>query len=559
MRFDFSGLLVAFLALGCGDSDKAESDLGSDGWADSGLTAPASPFSGEDDDDDADVDAGNGDGDDDGPPDIDDGSSDMDGSSDVDDGSSDADGIGDDPDDDSGSDLDTDADAVDDTGSAEVDADTDADGGTDDTGGSDADGGTDTGSGTDDGGTDDGGTDGGATFGDTIMDVQTHVIASGTEVTLGNVVVSSPPFDWPDAFFIADPAGGPNSGLWVYADWLDDEDSLSFTVGERITVTGTVSEAGPDGGTDFETKTQIRIGSSSDIVIESMGTEPAPEEIDVATLTVLADAEPWESVLVSIDDPTLTTRDDGKLTIGDGIVVADDFMDLDGYRGGDTFSRLVGIANFSDGAYEVVPRTSADLVGHVVAAESCSADKCVSALVEGDLVISEIMPQPAACDSSTHAGEYIELYNNTDGSIDLIGLDIRDAADRSDYVRESTVVASHEYAVLEYREDEPCLGDAVASVASTTYRSVQLNNTGDTVYVGYGGTTFDSVAYESDWPFSEGVSMQFNMGTASPPLHESNNDKGNWCAANSAIAGAWTTPDMGTPGSATVCGGPVVP
>jgi len=73
----------------------------------------------------------------------------------------------------------------------------------------------------------------------------------------------------------------------------------------------------------------------------------------------------------------------------------------------------------------------------------------LDALTAGDLIISEIMPNPAAV--SDWKGEWFEIYNNTASDININGLEIASAGQMGFTVSSDLTIASGEYAVFAVR------------------------------------------------------------------------------------------------------------
>ena len=390
--------------------------------------------------------------------------------------------------------------------------------------------------------------------GPTIREVQDG-LHDGATVTLASVVVASPLTRRGTGFYIADPAGGEKSGLWVYSDWLDDADDLLLSVGEKVSVTGVVSEYVSDGEDCGDCSvTQMRLASSSDLVLDGTTVAPVPTTVAVSALESATTAEPWESVVVAIDAPEIMMDESGDRYIGSSLAIGDAFVEADDLRAGDKFERLIGVLEFRDGRFVFAPRSADDLVGVERAGVSCPADKCAADLMVGDLVISEIMNESDGCGDAarSHDGEYIEVYNATGGTIDLQGLDIGDASSDT-YVSASTVVPAGGYGLLSYTYN--CWAGTEAHHYG--YGSVRLNDDTDTISLAYGGAVLDSVTYGATWPFDNGRSMQFVIASG-VDLATENDDAANWCLAAeaslvSAYGGASGSSDHGTPGAANVC------
>lgn len=160
----------------------------------------------------------------------------------------------------------------------------------------------------------------------------------------------------------------------------------------------------------------------------------------------------------------------------------------------------------------------------------------------GDLLITEIMYNPLALSDSE--GEWIELFNNSKGTINLKGLVVRRGASSSFHrIATDVNLAPGAYVVL-----------GKAHVADTTVQyvygsSISLTNSGDELIVnnygtnGTDGTIICSVNYGVTGFLTNlnGKSLQLD-----PSVKDVNAAKlgTNWCAASVA----YSTGDLGTPG-----------
>ncbi|MFT5682807.1 MAG: hypothetical protein ACI8RZ_003731 [Myxococcota bacterium] len=154
-------------------------------------------------------------------------------------------------------------------------------------------------------------------------------------------------------------------------------------------------------------------------------------------------------------------------------------------------------------------------------------------LIEGDLVITEIMPNPAAVTDSN--GEYFEVYNASGIEVDVSGLEFTDNAN-SDTVDDTLVVAAGEYLVFVINDDSATNGGIDADF---DWSGPALSNSGDVITLSYDKTTFDEVDYNG-WSVSAGVSMNLD-----PSADDTDNDDESfWCEATSTYGDG----DYGTPG-----------
>jgi hypothetical protein len=132
----------------------------------------------------------------------------------------------------------------------------------------------------------------------------------------------------------------------------------------------------------------------------------------------------------------------------------------------------------------------------------------------GDWLITEILPNPDLC-SDTY-GEWVEIYNSTDGPLSLEGLFLEDAYGHRAEV-EGGEVAPGDYAVLGRSDAERFCGDVQPDGYYTT--SMSLNNTGDSVLLGYGADILDAPVAYSEGLVEAGMALVVNS------------DRSGWCEA----------------------------
>ena len=164
-------------------------------------------------------------------------------------------------------------------------------------------------------------------------------------------------------------------------------------------------------------------------------------------------------------------------------------------------------------------------------------------LSAGDLVISEVMADPLQV--SYARGQWFEIYNSSGTEVDLDGLEVSDASGVAFTVSGTLSVAAGDYALFAVRGNSSINGglptvDYVYSLAAMT-----LSSGGDTISIGDGTTTFDSITYSpsAGYPDEQGSAMAVDPDdlTAS-----ANDAAGGWCAPESTYGDG----DYGTPGAA---------
>ncbi len=155
-----------------------------------------------------------------------------------------------------------------------------------------------------------------------------------------------------------------------------------------------------------------------------------------------------------------------------------------------------------------------------------------------DIVINEIMVNPNAV--LDDAGEWVELFNAGDASIDLEGFTLRDGGSNSHTIGSALVVPPGGYAVLARNGDAQSNGGVVADY--TYGEDFVLVNTGDSVILEDGSAAVvDSLQYGVDapWPLhTPGVSIELDNPTL-----------------DNAVGASWSLAvlpygdgDLGTPG-----------
>ena len=155
------------------------------------------------------------------------------------------------------------------------------------------------------------------------------------------------------------------------------------------------------------------------------------------------------------------------------------------------------------------------------------------------IVISEIMANPGSVSDSY--GEWFEIVNTTDSTIDLQGWSIKDLdGDEHELYSDqaSILISPDEYFVLAKNNDQSLNGGVEVDYV---YEGYSLSNSDDEVILLDAlGSVVDEVHYSNGWPFSSGVSME---------IHEPLIDNaliGSWFLSTSSYG----IGDMGTPGIA---------
>jgi Domain of unknown function (DUF4493)/Lamin Tail Domain len=160
----------------------------------------------------------------------------------------------------------------------------------------------------------------------------------------------------------------------------------------------------------------------------------------------------------------------------------------------------------------------------------------------GDLLITEIMADPDALSDSE--GEWFEIYNNTNHTVDLHHLVIRKSTDDQHIINSSILLPAHEFFVL-------ARTDIAVSGSKYIYgTSISLTNTGASLSIsnygsdGSDGSVICSINYGAE-EFPNAASAGASLSLS--PLHMNYTDvlSGNsWCLSTSE----YSTGDLGTPG-----------
>lgn len=162
----------------------------------------------------------------------------------------------------------------------------------------------------------------------------------------------------------------------------------------------------------------------------------------------------------------------------------------------------------------------------------------VEAASPGDLIINELMQDPAAVGDSQ--GEWFELYNNTTSDIDINGWVIRDDAANVHTIDNGAPlsVTAKGYLVLGNNADLATNGGYQCDYE---YSGFTLSNSDDEIVLEEGGLEIARINYDGGpvWPDPTGASM----GWLGPP--GDNNDGTRWAIEGVASYGDG---DWGTPG-----------
>lgn len=365
--------------------------------------------------------------------------------------------------------------------------------------------------------------------GPTIFEIQQGVYALDSIISLEGVTVSSPFTGY--GFFITEPQGGAQSGVWVYTGDIE-ETEISIEMGDRIAITGVVAEYFGDKGTDSLTELILQTADNLEVLGE--GTLPEPEVLSTAELADPATAELWEGCLVAVENVTVT--DDylgyGEWMVDDGVIIDDMFVEGSAING-EIIDRIAGPLYYSYDNYKIEPRSADDLVW------SCPADACAEDLVAGDVVITELMANPSV--AGDEEAEWFEIYNASNRSINLKGVVVGDNGEETTTLRSGTVIGVGAYAVFGVGSMEGWAYTDFEPDGWYSYGYVGMSNDGDALHLYNSSGVLDSTANYETQLGEEGVAWQLNNGSTNSA---DNDDAANWCDATQSIGDSG---DFGSP------------
>lgn len=244
--------------------------------------------------------------------------------------------------------------------------------------------------GDDDGMTPDGGPGGDGGGSHTIYQIQMGAVTLGTEVTLRGVVVVAIDEYGGDTggIYVAEPAGGAFSGVYVYGTPIATIDTLA--PGDLVDITGgIVDEFALAADTTGRTLTEISPPQGGGITVTKTGTGtiPAPEVVSSQALAADdAEAEKWEGVLIRFENVAVTGTIDEINAANllyqqqlSGPFLMDSSMTSLGdattpmFVPGDCLAQVTGMGSYFFN-YKILPRSAADLqTGGTCAAEDTMA------------------------------------------------------------------------------------------------------------------------------------------------------------------------------------------
>lgn len=167
----------------------------------------------------------------------------------------------------------------------------------------------------------------------------------------------------------------------------------------------------------------------------------------------------------------------------------------------------------------------------------------------GDLTLTEFLAQPTGT-IADYQGEWFEVRNNTDRTLDLQGVSFQMSSSGGFTVTTSIEMLPGSYAVLGVNADTATNGGVPVDYVYP-FADFKMDHRDDTLSITYGTTTLDEVHWGStaDWTVQEAnISQQVNINAVD---NEWANDlPHNWCAST-----LYRPPLYATPGAENeVCG-----
>ena len=157
----------------------------------------------------------------------------------------------------------------------------------------------------------------------------------------------------------------------------------------------------------------------------------------------------------------------------------------------------------------------------------------------GSIIVTEFMANPSAV--SDTFGEWLELYNPGDVSVDINGWTVRDHGSNSHVINngDSLMIRPRGYLVLGRNSDPSANGGITLGYQ---YSGFTLGNSDDEIeLVDASGTVIDTVVYSGTWVFA-GASSSLNPNSQDAVANDA---QANWCTATTTLPSG----DDGTPGS----------
>lgn len=171
-------------------------------------------------------------------------------------------------------------------------------------------------------------------------------------ISLTGVVVTTPVFGASaqfDGLFVQDADGGQYSGVKV----VFEKGAVDLNIGDVVDITGDLKE--------YYCVTEIE---ATAITKTSSGATPVVSTVagtDIATDN--ADSEPWEGVLVRLENVDVESVDNyGGLILAGNAYVDDLIFNFDKPQAGCRLASITGVLDYSYNQYRLLPRQASDVV-----------------------------------------------------------------------------------------------------------------------------------------------------------------------------------------------------
>lgn len=173
-----------------------------------------------------------------------------------------------------------------------------------------------------------------------------------------------------------------------------------------------------------------------------------------------------------------------------------------------------------------------------ITSPSCAGS--VSCANVGDVIFTEIMQNPNAVLDSN--GEYVEIYNTTNNTIDLEGWVIKDDATATEaHTITNLTIAANGYAVLGLDANSSTNG---GYTNDHQYSLISLGNGADGLILECSGTVIDQVIWDGGTTFPDPTGKSMELKT-NKYTSTDNDDGANWYEATTSFGAG----DFGTPGA----------
>jgi hypothetical protein len=169
----------------------------------------------------------------------------------------------------------------------------------------------------------------------------------------------------------------------------------------------------------------------------------------------------------------------------------------------------------------------------------------IADLSAGDIIISEFMVDPTKV--ADYRGEWIELYNTTNESYNLNGLQISSSGDSGHTISSDVNIPAKGYVVISVKTS-PAENGGIDNVSyAYPYSGIRLLGD-DSLSLSNGAVTLDTVTFQRFSPHWPGTTEAGQSSSLTPSLLDStsNNSLSSWCVGSTIYGDG----DFGTPGEA---------